>query len=94
MAMNPDTNEMEVVSPALRDALDELQHNAERLGVAKAETLGLIRPDGTPVPEHWSTYTVDEEVIVKNYRWRVAHIGEKHLLLEPLGPVLVGDPQS
>lgn len=53
----------------------------------------LLRPNGEPVPEHWSTYKVDEEVVVKGYRWRVAHIGERHLLLEPVGPVLINkDP--
>ena len=49
---------------------------------------GLVRPDGTPVPKHWSTYQVGETVVVKDYTWRVAHIGEKHLLLEPVGLVL------
>ena len=49
----------------------------------------LVRPNGEPIPEHWSTYKVDEEVVIKRYRWRVAHIGERHLLLEPVGPVLI-----
>ena len=51
----------------------------------------LLRPNGQPVPEHWSTYKTGEEVVVKGYRWVIAHLGEKHLLLEPLGPVLVGE---
>ena len=51
----------------------------------------LLRPNGEPVPEHWSIYTTDEEVTIKGYRWKIVHIGEKHLLLEPIGPVLIGE---
>lgn len=49
----------------------------------------LVRPDGTPVPNHWSIYKVGESVVVKDYTWQVVHIGEKHMLLEPVGPVVV-----
>lgn len=51
----------------------------------------LVRPNGEPVPGHWSTYKTGEEVVIKGYRWVIAHLGEKHLLLEPIGPVLVGE---
>jgi len=81
MAMNPDTNEMEhwLVGPA---------HSGDKTSLALPEQ--LVRANGEPVPEHWSTYTTGEEVIVKGYRWTVAHIGDGHMLLEPVGPVLVG----
>lgn len=57
---------------------------------AKAEAR-LLRPDGSPVPEHWGIYTVGELVVLKAHTFRVAHIGEAHLLLEPVGPALVGE---
>jgi hypothetical protein len=98
MGMNPDTNEMEPLSPALTQALDDLKQKAEDVGIAKAKAQlypgQLLRPNGEPVPEHWSTYAVGEEVIVKNYRFEVALIGEKHLLLKPVGPVLIGEGES
>lgn len=27
----------------------------------------LLRPDGTPVPKHWSVFTAGEHVVVKDY---------------------------
>jgi len=51
----------------------------------------LLRPDGTPVPKHWSVFVVDELVTIKDTTFRVAHIGEKHLLLEPLSAVEAAD---
>ena len=95
MGMNPETNEMEPLSPASQEAFLALKQQAERFGqfenAARLMPGQLLRPNGEPVPEHWSTYKVGEEVEVKGYRWSVAHIGERHLLLEPVGPVLVGD---
>lgn len=83
MAMNPDTNKMEEL------ALAQVIAQAEPAG--GFVPVQLVRPDGSPVPEHWSKYKVGEEVAVNGYRWAVAHLGEKHMLLEPLGPVLVGE---
>jgi len=50
----------------------------------------LFRPDGTPVPSHWSIFKADEIVSVKNYSFKVLCVGEKTLLLEPVGPYLIG----
>ena len=50
----------------------------------------LVRPNGEPVPKHWSVFKEGEELVVKNYTFRVAHIGEKHLLLEPVGIPAIG----
>lgn len=44
----------------------------------------LVRPDGSPVPDHWPIFKVDEELTVKGYVFRVAYIGESTLLLEPV----------
>ena len=53
----------------------------------------LLRPDGSEVPKHWSTFKLDEHVVVKGYTFRVAYIGESNILLEPVGPVVVGDAE-
>lgn len=47
----------------------------------------LLRPDGTPVPKHWSTFQVGENVVIKDYTFKVAYIGESNILFEPVGPV-------
>jgi hypothetical protein len=94
MAMNPDNNTMEPlkeIADMFKDRADADYKEAMLAGRPETPIAGLVRPNGEPVPEHWSTYSTGEEVIVKSYRWRVAHIGEKHLLLEPVGPVLVGE---
>lgn len=56
---------------------------------------GLIRPDGSPVPKHWSIFTMGEEVTIKDYLFRVAYIGESAILFEPVGPqVLANDEEK
>ena len=49
----------------------------------------LLRPDGTPVPDHWCIFSVDEHVVIKGYTFVIRYIGETSILLEPVGPVLV-----
>lgn len=72
--MNPDTNQFE----QLRELID---------GPMKLPT--LLRPDGSPVPAHWTVLAVDEKVEVKGYTFRVAYINETTLILEPVKiPVL------
>ena len=78
MGMNPDTNELE----ALRKVADELTGE-----------ISLLRPNGEPVPKHWSTFKVDETVVVKSYTFRVAYINEGAIMLEPVGPVII-DPSN
>jgi hypothetical protein len=108
--MNPDTNRFEPLREAPEEAplnrkMRRAQSAHERLLAAQerraqavrdrhAKEPRLLRPDGSEVPEHWSVFTVGERVVVKNYTFKVAHIGESHLLLEPAGPVLVGEVQD
>jgi len=92
--MNPDTNRFE---PLHLDPLDvddsspfEVKLNA--LGKQLEEKGGLepgtlVRPDGTPVPAHWSTFTVGDEIPIRGYVFRVAYIGETSILFEPVGPI-------
>ena len=53
----------------------------------------LFRPNGKPVPKHWSVFKAGEDVVIKNYTFKVAHIGESHILFEPVGPVMIGEEE-
>jgi hypothetical protein len=91
--MNPDTNKFEKLIEGLEEAYpdsrcEELQQQI------KATTSSLLRADGSPVPAHWSVFAVGEHVVVKDYTFKVCYIGEGTLLLEPVGPVIVGEEQS
>jgi len=44
----------------------------------------LVRPDGSPVPKSWTVFSIDELVEIKGYTFKVAHIGESHILFEPV----------
>jgi len=87
--MNPDTNRLEELQ--FRKTLDEAWKLEQKRIL---EPPRLLRPNGEPVPEHWSIFKVDEIVVVNNYQFKIAHIGEKHLLLEPHGPVLINPEQK
>lgn len=88
--MNPETNRFEKLTELTENPGYEAQL-AQRYEAKMAETLAkaspqLLRPDGSPVPETWSTYREGELVVVKGYTFRVAHIGESYLVLEPVAP--------
>lgn len=86
--MNPNTNRLEPLTEEQREQADKLK---KALAYAdQTRTDRLLRHDGTPVPEHWSIFKVGDHVVVNNYTFEVAHIGESHLLLEPVGPVVIG----
>lgn len=106
--MNPDTNKFEILreeepkaSPqtrrerraeeALQRKLDRVKYREDYGG--KGDTQ-LVRPDGSPVPKHWSVFKVGEEIVIKNYTFKVAYIGETAILFEPVGPVIVGENKS
>lgn len=74
--MNPDTNQFE----ALRELLDPTL------------TARLVRPDGSPVPQHWTVLTVGEHVEVKGYTFKVGYINETTLILEPVKTTILGAP--
>lgn len=81
--MNPETNKFEKLKAdvGLQEKLDD------QLSVIQN---ALVRPDGTPVPKHWSIFTEGEDVVVKDYTFKVAHIGESYLVLEPVGIPKIG----
>lgn len=78
--MNPETNKFEKL--------------AEKLEWEKDLEKRLVRPNGEPVPKHWSVFAVSETVVIKNYTFRVAYIGESNILFEPVGQILVGENKN
>lgn len=93
--MNPTTNKFEPLHEQEPDrntdgeAQRRLKQRVKKIDPA---LLGvLLRPNGEPVPDHWIQFQVGEQVVVKGYTFKVAYIGESTLLLEPVGPVIVGE---
>lgn len=83
--MNPDTNKFERLYLD-KDEMEQLQqHNAELEQVFLQRT--LVRPDGTPVPKHWSTFQVGENYVINNYTFKCQYIGETSILFEPVSPI-------
>ncbi len=79
--MNPDTNKFEPLSES------HLNLNLK----TTPERSFLVRPDGTEVPKHWTQFQVGEAVVIKDYTFKVAYVGETSILFEPLGPAVVGE---
>lgn len=52
---------------------------------------GLVRPDGSPVPKNWSIFKEGEKFVLNNYTFRLAHIGESYIVLEPVSQADVAD---
>jgi hypothetical protein len=50
----------------------------------------LLRPNGEPVPKHWTVFRVGELVEIKGYTFKVGYVGESAVLFEPVGPIVVG----
>jgi len=106
--MNPETNMFEQLTEKDPDKSPKNRHERRadealqrKLSKGKyREDYGskgdtqLVRPNGSPVPEHWSVFKVGEEIVIKNYTFKVAYIGESTLLFEPVGPVIVGENKS
>jgi len=88
--MNPTTNKFEhLISEAYaEESLRAIQERGEKI------VNSLLRPNGEPVPEHWSVFIEGELVTIKNSTFKVAHIGESHMLLEPAGPLLLGEDKE
>lgn len=93
--MNPHTNKFEALTEAFLE--DEMKHAEIKHVDSLKDSLcsALVRPDGSPVPSSWTVLAVGELVDVKGYTFKVAHIGESHLLLEPVGiPEIEGTPEK
>lgn len=92
--MNPDTNRFEPLTKKEPNQTQEMQRRLKQIGQRLEQTSQLVRPDGSPVPQHWSVFTVGEDVVIKDYCFRVAYIGETNILFEPVGPVVVGNDEA
>jgi len=95
--MNPDTNRFE----ELRER-EQLPLMEKRISVPsdllaldrKLARLSLLRPDGSPVPEHWSIFQIGENVVIKDYTFKVSYIGETAILFEPVGPAVIEESNA
>ena len=86
--MSPETNKFVPLTESLEDyeeneRVRELHRQTIAAQLDSAESK-LLRPDGTPVPNHWPVFKVGELVTIKDYTFRVAYINEGTLLLEPV----------
>lgn len=87
--MNPDTNKFEKLIFERSVSQAEERSFRQQYEGNPAEVT-LFRPDGSPVPRHWSVFRVDEDVIIKGYTFTVRYVGETSILFEPKGPIVLG----
>ena len=89
--MNPYTNRFEKLTPKEHAERERRKANLKQMIAEVHGNAGLLRPDGSPVPAHWSTFKVGEHVEIKGYTFKIAYIGETSILFEPVGPVVLGE---
>ena len=53
----------------------------------------LVRPNGEPVPRHWSIFEVGETYVINNYTFECKYIGETSILFEPIGVVEINNKE-
>jgi hypothetical protein len=82
--MNPESNRFEPVN----ELIDGLEKQIRKIQGQ------LFRPDGTPVPKHWSVFTVGENYVINKYTFKCAYIGETSILFEPVGPLDINVGES
>jgi len=83
--MNPEKNEFETLTELEITCNRELQDRENQLAdLIKSK---LVRPNGEPVPEHWSVFTVDELYEINGYTFRCKYIGKTSILFEPVSPI-------
>lgn len=89
--MNPNTNRLEPLAEVGSAQTKELSDhfNQAKALIQQATGSTLVRPNGEPIPTHWSIFTVGETVVVKDYTFRIAYMNEGTIVLEPVSPVVV-----
>jgi hypothetical protein len=94
--MNPETNMFEnIYTEQECEICQRLQtlkqgrlHKSFAVKTGLEKTKGqLYRADGSVVPDHWSIFTIGQEIPINGYIFRVAYIGETSILFEPIGPI-------
>jgi len=88
--MNPDTNRFEPLYEPTEQQKELLKKLTTQCKNKEFHVQKLLRPDGSLVPEHWSIFKIGEEIVIKNYTFKIGYIGESTLLLEPVGIVEIG----
>jgi hypothetical protein len=88
--MNPDTNKFEPLILKEKSAAAFEVELHKHLECTAPETL-LVRPNGSPVPDHWSIFEVGKNYEINGYTFKCAYIGETSILFEPVGPILIGE---
>ena len=81
--MNPKTNKFEYLHGSEHEGLERAFQRMQNPGT-------LIRSNGEPVPKHWTQFKIGERVVIKNYTFKVAYIGETAILFEPVGIPVIG----
>jgi len=94
--MNPDTNRLEMLKLASDSGSEAEEKLLDLINQQKKGEFhyDLVRPNGKPVPKHWSIFRIGEQVVVKDYTFKVAYVNESGLLLEPVGPVIIGEKKG
>lgn len=92
--MNPETNRFERLTEEQKEVqknqTKEMERRLRQLQNTALSSSGtLLRPNGEPVPAHWSVFAVGEHVVIKSYTFKVAYVGETSILFEPVGPVVL-----
>lgn len=67
---------------------DENEVTGKPLGIQ------LLRPNGEPVPDHWPVFTEGDVETIRGCTLKVAHVSEKHILFELVGPAIIGDKKG
>lgn len=80
--MNPETNKFEKLH-----INESLENEFER------QVNALLRPNGEPVPKHWSLFQVGEKYVINEYTFECKYVGETSILFEPVGPIVIGEPK-
>ena len=88
MGMNPNTNIMEMLK-RVEGAEDSGQFRKAFNSIADEFYPNLLRPNGKLVPKTWTIFSMGEEVVIKDYTFKVAYIGETSILFEPVGPIVI-----
>jgi len=83
--MNPETNKFEHLGD------EGMERGQESMEDVRAMYSNLVRPDGTPVPKHWSIFQVGEKYVINDYTFECKYIGETSILFEPVGPIVIGE---
>lgn len=45
----------------------------------------LVNIDGEPIPAHWPLFQIGEQIVIKNYTFRIGYINKNTIVLEPIG---------